>query len=73
MGLCNTIPVKGDEGVNNSVLLAPAQPANSVLWLRMDATPDNGRMPKIASYVIDQNAVDLVGSWITSITTCPTN
>jgi uncharacterized repeat protein (TIGR03806 family) len=67
MGLCNAVPIKGDEGVNNSLLLAPGQPSDSVLWLRMDATPDNGRMPKIASYVIDQNAVDLVGSWITGI------
>ncbi len=73
MGVCNTTPVKGDEGVNNSLLLVPGQPMDSVLWLRMDATTDNGRMPKVASYVIDQNAVDLVGSWITGITasTCP--
>lgn len=73
MGICNTIPMKGDEGVNNSLLLVPGQPGDSVLWLRMDATTDNGRMPKVASYVIDQNAVDLVGSWITGISasTCP--
>jgi hypothetical protein len=71
MGVCGTTPVKGDEGVNNSLLLAPAQPMDSVVWLRMDATADNGRMPKVASYVIDQNAVTLVGSWITSVTTCP--
>jgi hypothetical protein len=39
----------------------------------MDATVDNGRMPKVASYVIDENAVDLVGSWITGISAnaCP--
>jgi uncharacterized repeat protein (TIGR03806 family) len=73
MGLCNVTPIKGDQGVANSLLLAPGQPANSVLWLRMDATNDNGRMPKVASYVIDQNAVDRVGSWITGIssTACP--
>jgi uncharacterized repeat protein (TIGR03806 family) len=71
MGVCNTMPTQGDEGVNNSLLLAPMQPADSVVWLRMDATVDNGRMPKLASYVIDQNAVSLVGSWITSITSCP--
>lgn len=73
MGLCNVVPMKGDQGVANSLLLAPGQPANSVLWLRMDATPDNGRMPKVASYVIDENAVDRVGSWITGIaaSSCP--
>jgi uncharacterized repeat protein (TIGR03806 family) len=71
MGICGVAPMKGDEGVNNSLLLAPAQPSDSVVWLRMDATVDNGRMPKVASYVIDQNAVSLVSSWITSITSCP--
>jgi uncharacterized repeat protein (TIGR03806 family) len=73
MGLCDVAPMKGDEGVNNSLLLVPGQPTDSVLWLRMDATTDNGRMPKVASYVIDQNAVDLVGRWITGISasTCP--
>jgi uncharacterized repeat protein (TIGR03806 family) len=71
MGICNALPTMGDEGVTNSVLLAPGQPADSVLYLRMDATPDNGRMPKVASYVIDESAVDLVGSWITSIASCP--
>jgi hypothetical protein len=44
--------------------------------LRMKAAPDDGggkhgRMPLIASYVLDQQAIDLIGSWISSITACP--
>ena len=44
--------------------------------VRMTAPPDDadgkhGRMPLVASYVVDQPAVDLIDSWITSITACP--
>ena len=32
---------------------------------------DVGRMPSVASFVVDQQATALVGSWIDSITSCP--
>ncbi|HEX3596681.1 MAG TPA: hypothetical protein VHU80_16335, partial [Polyangiaceae bacterium] len=70
-GLCNAMPKKGDVGVNGALDLVPATPKNSVLWLRMDALPNEGRMPKLASYVVDDQAVSLVGDWITSIKACP--
>jgi hypothetical protein len=77
MGICNVVPYKGDQGIGNSaMILAAGSPANSVMVQRMTAPPADsggnyGRMPKVASYVVDQMAVDLITSWITSITTCP--
>ena len=31
----------------------------------------HGRMPKIASYVVDNAAVALIEDWIGSVTACP--
>ena len=39
--------------------------------LNAQINPDLGRMPQIASYVVDDAAVMLVNNWIQSITTCP--
>jgi hypothetical protein len=74
--LCNVAPSKNDLGVTGAKNLVPGTPEQSLLWVRMTRPPDDsdgkhGRMPLIASYVVDQPAVDLIGSWISSITTCP--
>jgi hypothetical protein len=37
-----------------------------------DSTGHHGRMPLIASYVVDTQATALIDSWITSVTACPT-
>ena len=67
---------KGNQGVSTSLIITPGMPAKSVVVLRMTAPPDDdegkhGRMPKIASYVVDDAAVTLISNWITGITTCP--
>jgi hypothetical protein len=50
------------------------------MWIRMnipvpasdpDETDDVGRMPPVASFVVDTQATALIGSWIDSIATCP--
>ncbi len=75
--ICNATPGKGDLGVAGALLLTPMSPMNSVVLLRMLAPPGNatigktGRMPAIASQVVDMQATDLISKWITSITTCP--
>jgi len=69
--LCNADPVKGDQGIPTAKLLTPSTPAQSILWLRVNAPEDQGRMPQIGTYVIDTPAVKLLGDWITSIKTCP--
>lgn len=74
--ICNVAPGKGDFGMAGAMLLSPGQPTLSMMHYRMRALPDDdqgkhGRMPQIASYVVDQAAVDLIGNWITSVTACP--
>jgi uncharacterized repeat protein (TIGR03806 family) len=74
--ICNVTPAKGGFALTNPVTLAPGHPENSVLSLRMKQPPDDstghhGRMPQIASYVVDQEAAAAIDAWITSITSCP--
>ncbi len=74
--ICNIAPSQGGFGLANPVTMAPGHPELSVMSIRMKAPPDDsgghhGRMPLIASYVVDQQATDLIDSWITSITACP--
>ncbi len=75
--ICNVTPATGGFGLTNPVTLAPGHPELSVMSIRMKAPPDDssghhGRMPLIASYVVDTQATALIDSWITSITACPT-
>jgi hypothetical protein len=76
-GTCGAMPAKGDQGVPGALILTPGQSASSVMWLRMTApatttpTDDTGRMPPIASFVVDTQATTLISDWIDSITTCP--
>ena len=75
-GLCGTVPMKSDLGIQGSLNLDPGKPDNSVMLLRMNTPADSGggktvRMPQIATYAIDQEAVKLIRDWITSIGGCP--
>ncbi len=56
----------------------PGNHAQSAMWIRMNimipanpGTQDYGRMPSVASNVVDTQATTLIGSWIDSIKTCP--
>jgi hypothetical protein len=72
MNLCNVDPNKGDLGVMTSKRLAPGDPARSIILLRMKAADkDSGRMPQLATSVLDPTGIGLVTSWIRSITSCP--
>ena len=53
--LCNAIPAKGTLGVDGATNLTPGHPELSTTWLRMN-TLGNGRMPPLASAVLDQDA-----------------
>jgi hypothetical protein len=76
-GICGVMPGKGDLGVAGALLLDPDQPMDSVMWLRMEApagdakTGDLGRMPAIASFVVDPQGTNLISDWIKFITACP--
>jgi hypothetical protein len=69
-GLCNVVPVKGTQGVQNATNLTPGHPDLSTLWLRMQ-TLGKGRMPPLASAVADQQALDVVSDWIKALAACP--
>jgi hypothetical protein len=69
-GLCNAVPAKGTQGIENATNLTPGHPELSTIWLRMN-TLAKGRMPPLASAVVDEEAVDLVGAWIDAIQACP--
>ena len=71
MGLCNQPPYKENLGVEDGVILAPAEPMRSLMWVRMGIRFAKIGMPQLATAVVDQPAVDLIGEWITSIQTCP--
>lgn len=70
--LCNVAPNKGELGVVGAKRLFPATPSKSVMYLRMLA-PDKktGRMPQLATSVIDPVGTKLISDWITGITACP--
>ena len=58
MNICGAAPERGNQGVPTSLLLTPGMPSQSLIVLRMMAPADDsagkhGRMPNIASYVVD--------------------
>jgi uncharacterized repeat protein (TIGR03806 family) len=67
---CGEIPVNGDLGVTDAQILAPGDPASSVLSLRMHAL-DAHRMPPVGTAVVDEDGVATIDEWIEGITSCP--
>ncbi len=81
-GICNLAQQNGIPGMTAASLVdfAPGDHASSAMWIRMNtAVPasdtnelvDVGRMPSVASFVVDSQATSLIGSWIDSIKSCP--
>jgi uncharacterized repeat protein (TIGR03806 family) len=74
MDICNVGVEKGaiPSAPGKTKIMVPGDDMASVMWLRMNASDeDNGRMPQIASYVVDTDAVTVVGDWINSVSNCP--
>jgi hypothetical protein len=77
-GICNEMPSakQGDLGVPGALVFTPGMPAKSLISIRMHApapspTDTTGRMPPMASVVVDMQATSVIDQWITSITACP--
>ena len=68
-GLCRE-PQTDAFGLANARIVAPGDPARSVLLSRM-RTLDERRMPKLASRVVDEAGVAAVEAWIKSLASCP--
>lgn len=65
LGILNVKPAHGAFGINDARLLVPGQPERSLLYTRMKAAKiEDGRMPRIASSVVDEKGVKVVGDWI---------
>jgi len=68
--LCDAVPAQGDLGTPDARLLAPGDPARSVISVR-PRTLDRGRMPPLASRVVDVTGTTLVDDWIRAVRGCP--
>jgi hypothetical protein len=51
-------------------IIVPASPQKSLLVIRMIEL-GRGRMPEIASLIVDQDAVTVLSDWIRSMSGCP--
>ncbi len=70
MGLCDAEPQQGDLGIDGAVLLAPGDPARSLMFARMNLRGE-GQMPQLATNRIDPWGTNLVGAWIQMQPGCP--
>ena len=69
---CAATPQHGDLGVAGAKIVAPGQPNQSVLHLRMVAEPGTEAfMPALGVNVPDPAGVALLKSWITGLKGCP--
>jgi uncharacterized repeat protein (TIGR03806 family) len=63
MGIVNVRPAHGDFALKDPKILKPGKPEESLLYHRMTIT-GLGRMPHVASSVVDEKGVKLVRDWI---------
>jgi uncharacterized repeat protein (TIGR03806 family) len=59
-------PTHGEFGLPDAQLIAPGRPESSVLYHRMRAHGE-GRMPPVASSVVDDRGSELIADWIRSL------
>jgi hypothetical protein len=62
-GTIDARPAQGDLGMRDAWILAPGDPGRSLIAHRM-ALRGQGRMPPLASSVVDREAVQLIRAWI---------
>lgn len=62
-GTVDVKPGQGSFGLTDARYIVPGEPGRSLVYHRMTLT-GLGRMPHVASSVVDKEAVELVGEWI---------
>ncbi|MEX2176851.1 MAG: hypothetical protein WD872_20965, partial [Pirellulaceae bacterium] len=68
LNVLDVAPLHHKFGLENPRLIAPGDPARSVLLHRMAQRGQNsGQMPQIATFVVDEPAVRLMEEWIQSL------
>ncbi len=70
VGICDATPRSGDLDIADARLLAPGDPARSIVSARMH-TLGSTRMPGLGSALVDPVGTELVDAWISSLTACP--
>ena len=65
-------PGQGAFGISHARIVAPQDPEGSVLFYRM-AKVGNGRMPRIGSNEVDEQAVAMMHNWITQLSSPTSN
>ncbi|MCA9519195.1 MAG: PQQ-dependent sugar dehydrogenase, partial [Myxococcales bacterium] len=68
-GACDAPPVKDDLGLADARVIAPGEPARSVLLARLTRL-DGLRMPPLGSDGFDVAGAALVEAWISGLTSC---
>jgi uncharacterized repeat protein (TIGR03806 family) len=66
---CDVRPARGDLGIADARLIAPGDPARSVLLAR-DGRRDAAGMPPLGSLVVNQAGLSLLRDWIAGLTSC---
>ncbi|QEY14656.1 hypothetical protein D0C16_00860 [Cellvibrio sp. KY-GH-1] len=69
MNACDARPMVEDLGIANARLIAPGEPARSVLLARMKVRNGN-QMPTLGTHLVDEAAVQVVSDWISGLTGC---
>ena len=59
----NVLPQHGNLDIADARLLVPGAPEKSLIWQRMKRL-DERRMPRVASSLVDEDAVKLIKAWI---------
>lgn len=67
---CGVAGVHGDLGIAGAQIIAPGDPASSLVSSRMRRR-DAYQMPPVASSAVDEAGADLVDEWIGSLSGCP--
>ena len=62
-GAVDTVPAQGTFELKDPKILVPGDPARSLVLFRMERL-GLGRMPHIASNVVDRRGVELIRTWI---------
>ena len=71
MNICDVEPEVWDLGIENAKLLAPGDPARSVIAIRAGSTEGGIAMPPIGKNRVDIDAVAVIEEYIASLESCP--
>ncbi len=62
----NVRPIQGTFNISGARIIAPGDPASSVLYYRMSKL-GGGRMPRMGSTLVDERATRMIHDWIASM------